>query len=492
MVAVITSSQLRCVRCGAPELVHQGEGLDCGHCQAHYPIVHGVPIMFPDVQIEPHPATDAMASDVCTYQGLPQDAVTVATVKGICAKNYQFGDFRLDAEKQQFLNCVHVAQVPPATFPIAPAPHHWQTPLKAAAKRLLPSALQQPIRQWRLQRQRQQQAQALQNSPPPVSAPPLPIAYRWLGHYLPPQVSPKQTFLRNVRLENSGDIPISSTGVNPVMISYHWHAAGAILTGITEHRTPLPIDLQPGQQLTLPLLLETPKQPGDYELQLCLVQEGICWHEANALTLPIAVVTTEVSDRTEGWVQDEQVYDYRTDHQRGIHLLKAHLPADPPPRILEIGGNACPAMFEGFAGELYNVDIDVHGLQIGNVTNQLQGLGIHFVCADVNALPFADAYFDCITMFASLHHFPDLRVTLRSLAQKIKPQGFLGIMCEPVGHYYGDSIDLKFREELQRGINEQSFSLPEYGMIFQDAGLVATQVMVDGCSLKAILRRRSV
>jgi SAM-dependent methyltransferase/uncharacterized protein YbaR (Trm112 family) len=493
MVAAITSSQFCCVRCGAPGLTAQEAELHCDDCEASYPIVHGVPIFFADTQIEVHPATQAMASDACSYQGLPQDATTLATVQGICSKNYRFGDFRLDAEKHQFLNCVHIAQTTPevlAQLIAAPAaPARWQHAVKAVAKRILPDPLQQKIKQWRFLRQ----AQAQTAVPAPASTDsPLSIAYAWVGHYLPTQVNPEATFLRNVRLENTGTVAISSTGPTPVMIAYHWRLNGTAIDSVPEHRTPLLIDLQPGQQLTVSMLLTTPKQPGDYELQLCLVQEGVCWHEANALNVPIQVISTPIADPTVDWEQDAQVYDYQTDHQQGIDLLKAYLPQDRPPRILEVGGNSCPMLLSGFSGQLYNLDIDIHGLQMGNVTSQLQGAGIEFVCADVNALPFPDGYFDCITMFASLHHFPDLRQTLRLLAQKIKPQGFLGIMCEPVGHFYGDNIDPKFREELERGINEQTFSLPEYGMIFQDAGLVPERVVVNAYSLKSILKRRSL
>jgi ubiquinone/menaquinone biosynthesis C-methylase UbiE len=117
---------------------------------------------------------------------------------------------------------------------------------------------------------------------------------------------------------------------------------------------------------------------------------------------------------------------------------------------------------------------------------------IRFICADANAIPFPDDYFDCIMMFASLHHFPDLAITLRSLAQKIQPNGFLAMLCEPVGHYFGAEIDPLFREELLKGVNEQSFSLAEYAAIFEDAGLVADRIMVDGGSLKAFLKKSAI
>jgi hypothetical protein len=44
-----------------------------------------------------------------------------------------------------------------------------------------------------------------------------------------------------------------------------------------------------------------------------------------------------------------------------------------------------------------------------------------------------------------------------------------------------------FLEELERGINEQSFSLQEYALMFRQAELTPAEVLVDLNSLKARL-----
>ena len=38
-------------------------------------------------------------------------------------------------------------------------------------------------------------------------------------------------------------------------------------------------------------------------------------------------------------------------------------------------------------------------------------------------------------------------------------------------------------------MNEQSFSLIEYALIFQDAGLITDKIIVDGSSIKAFLKK---
>ncbi len=321
----------------------------------------------------------------------------------------------------------------------------------------------------------------------------LAIGYEWVLDYLPRQMLAVKGFTGNVRFKNTGDIPISSQGTTPVMIAYHWRTfSGEICAELTAHRTPFPIDLQPGREITLPVLMDTPTQPGKYELELCLVQEHVCWYEADAMRIPIEIVTTAPVDRSRQWpIQAVDNYSYADDHHDAVDLLKTKLATleQTNPKVLEIGGNACPMLFYDFPGTLYNLDIDVHGLQIGHLAGQSMQRNVAFLCADAHAIPFPDDYFDCITIFSSLHHFPDLRVTLCSLARKIHTQGFLAVMCEPVGHLYGEGFYPLFIEELLKGVNEQSFSLSEYAEIFQAAGLVVDEVIVHGGSLKAFLRK---
>ncbi len=504
------SRELCCVRCGTPSLVAQANRLQCRSCDMQYPIAHGVPILFPDVVIEattPPNLADIVAA-VFAYQGLQPNQVNSNTLTAIFSQKYRFSDFLLDVESQQYLDRIHSTQVQaqPETA-IAPGGHRanavspfialkaaLKTTLKTTLKPLVPESLRQNIRQLRT-KIRRQRWQTTHRPPAPTTPPaPLPLHYEWVRDYLPRTMLAQQCFTGNVRLHNCGDIDISSQGPTPVMMSYHWQTAEGQHLPVLEHRTPFPIDLQPGQQITVPMLLETPAQAGHYQLQLCLVQEHVCWHEADAIALPITITTQTPIDPTATWQKQALNYSYYDDHQQGIAQLKAQLQSlkNPHPKILEIGGNACPMLSYDFGGHLYNLDIDVHGLQIGHLTNQQQATPITFLCADAHAIPFPDGYFDCITMFASLHHFPDLPATLRSLAQKIQPQGFLAMLCEPVGHYYGAEIDPLFRAELLKGVNEQSFSLDEYAAMFADADLVVDRVIVDGGSLKAFLKKPSL
>jgi SAM-dependent methyltransferase len=185
--------------------------------------------------------------------------------------------------------------------------------------------------------------------------------------------------------------------------------------------------------------------------------------------------------------------DYGADHARGLDIMRGWMTGldIQHARVLEIGGNAYPAIAE-IEGELHNVDVDLLGLQIGCLVQdrmelERQGRRVHHLCADADELPYANGYFDAIVMFASLHHFPDPARTLAHVATKLCPGGFIGLFCEPVGHVHPGAVEADYLRELQRGVNEQSFLMREWADIIRAAHLQAAEVIVEGGSLKARL-----
>ncbi|MBI5563945.1 MAG: O-antigen ligase family protein [Chloroflexi bacterium] len=67
-------------------------------------------------------------------------------------------------------------------------------------------------------------------------------------------------------------------GATPVSVSYHWLSADSqdmiILEGV---RTGLPYDLTPGERVRVEARVMAPDRPGDYQLQIDLVQEYVTW-----------------------------------------------------------------------------------------------------------------------------------------------------------------------------------------------------------------------
>ncbi len=108
------ASSFCCVRCGATSLIKQLQSFECTSCGTDYPIVHDVPIFFPDVVIEsvdPDSETGELAISICDYQGLPKDPKTLKTVQQIFLKNYRFADLLLDAESQQYVDRVKATRI---------------------------------------------------------------------------------------------------------------------------------------------------------------------------------------------------------------------------------------------------------------------------------------------------------------------------------------------------------------------------------------------
>ncbi|HEY9606193.1 MAG TPA: methyltransferase domain-containing protein [Allocoleopsis sp.] len=465
--------------------------------------------MFTDVVVRSAKrlSSPKFAAEMANAFAIPADVGTVASIQDIFSKDYEFADFLIDVESRQFVDRVRNSGVQLSeqftTLDGAPSQSNERDTHSVSVSRptryrrlldYLPRRLVQRVRHSGVTRFEQRttkdelQAQSNERDTPPVNVPKL-IRYRWLLDYLPRQIEARKTFTGNVRLENVGISTLSSHAHPPIFIAYRWRTFDGKILSHKGHWTPLPIDLLPSRQLTVPMLIQTPDCPGRYLLEITLVQEDICWLDDGAKTIPIEIVAHRPPDLTAKWqVNSLAAESYFADHLRGLELLKTRLErlGKPQPKILEVGGNARP-MIHPLPGELYNVDVDVHGLQIGFLAIQHSDVEMKFVCADANTLPFIDRFFDCIVIFSSLHHFPNLPLTLRSLAQKIQPDGFISLLCEPSGHYFGDNIPPDLHAELLQGVNEQTFSLSEYADIFRQAGLEAEEVIVDAGSVKAFL-----
>lgn len=466
-------NELQCVRCGSLKLEIEPRSIQCQHCHTRYQVLQGVPILFPDaiVQTIDKKPSKAFVSSLTDAMSLPLDAETIAEIQAIFSTTYRFGDFLLDAENQ-FLQRLEAYGVS-----VTESKKH-----QAQSFNFVPHS-QGGLKQKALKKIKKLFA----TEEPENSQQELPIRYRWVLDYLPRVMQTGTEFTGNVRIENIGAVPICSAGIAPVLASYHWRTETGKMFIFEGCRTPLPIALSTGQQLTLPLKIQTPDRAGKYILELTLLQEGKAWLDADAKQIPIQVVLESLPDPTIDWKITTQELSYTGDHDRSLELLKNRLEKTGKSRLklLEIGGNVHPLVFR-FDGDIYNLDVDIYGLQIGALLNQHWQRNVQFICADAQALPFADGTFDAIVLVSALHHFPDLVAFLRSLACKLQPGGFIAALSEPVGHYYGANIAPELLRDLVSGVNEQTFTLPEYADIFRRAGLEA-EVAVDAGSLKAFL-----
>lgn len=318
---------------------------------------------------------------------------------------------------------------------------------------------------------------------------------RWARDYIPRVIPPGHHLTSNVRFRNAGPVVLRHAPPANITIAVRWYLDdGRPMPGAEDFRTPLPLDLKPGQELTLPITIAAPLREGSYRLQLIMVEEGLRFLEEDAIDIRVSLRHGTWTETPPGWsVDPEMVLDYRADHVRGLQILRGWIDQLKvrEAKVLEIGGNAHPAVAE-IEGELHNADVDLLGLQMGSLVQDVRrqdqrGCRVRHLCADADDLPYADRYFDAIVMFASLHHFPDPARTLAHVATKVRAGGFVGIFCEPVGHVHPGAVDPAYLRELQRGVNEQSFLMREWAEIIRRAQLWAAEAMVEGGSLKARL-----
>lgn len=289
----------------------------------------------------------------------------------------------------------------------------------------------------------------------------------------------------NVVVTNRGTCELSSTGPTPLYLSYHWYAEGTAIEG---HRTKLLIDVPPGRSITVPVQFRGPDKPGRATLEIAPLLETVTWFPRSSVSRTYSVVQNA---QAAGFVHDtsQPARTYEDDHRYGIALLREWIGqrhSRHRPSILEIGGNMNP-MTADLADEadVWNLDVDAHGLMARNIRG---GSGVTSIVADGCNLPFADRSLDVITMFATFHHFPDPVGLLRHLSTKIRGDGLLCLMCEPIGHVTADHDYKAYFEELEKGVNEQSFEVWEYLAMLDAAGLQIVDARFEAGSAKIAAR----
>lgn len=106
------------------------------------------------------------------------------------------------------------------------------------------------------------------------------------------ELPPGQRVVLRVDIANLGGEAWPSVGERSVRVSYHWRDAGGAIVVQDGERTHLPNDVAPGRSVAMWATVNAPATPGEYRLQLSLVQESIAWLEdlgGEMLEMPVAV-----------------------------------------------------------------------------------------------------------------------------------------------------------------------------------------------------------
>jgi SAM-dependent methyltransferase len=105
------------------------------------------------------------------------------------------------------------------------------------------------------------------------------------------QAGRKETLL--VRVKNAGDVTWPADPGRCIRLANHWLHADGHLYVLDDGRTPLPQDVEPGQQIELTLKVTCPPVHGRYLLEIDMVQEMVGWFSQCGATttarLPVTV-----------------------------------------------------------------------------------------------------------------------------------------------------------------------------------------------------------
>ena len=93
-------------------------------------------------------------------------------------------------------------------------------------------------------------------------------------------VRPGEQLAISVEVMNQSDAIWVTEGNQPVYLSHHWLDENGGMVIFDGFRTPLPCkEIPPGNLVQATVMVEVPKEPGDFILELTLVQERVTWFE---------------------------------------------------------------------------------------------------------------------------------------------------------------------------------------------------------------------
>jgi SAM-dependent methyltransferase len=293
---------------------------------------------------------------------------------------------------------------------------------------------------------------------------------------------------RSIRIANAG-----SSELRDASLRCRWEGPEARPVADPGPASPLLCRVPPGGETTVIVRLRTPERPGTYALVVEATDPEVAggWRTIRTLQLVVGGPDLGLALPRTG-----RLLDYPADHLEARELLVRFAEerlGSRRGRFLEVGGGIHPqaAIFAGQGHDVVNVDVSFPLAQLGALYFAHPGASwtskgrLAFLCCDANRLPFAEGAFDAIVLFATLHHIAAPDRFLAGLRPHLAPGGFVGVFCEPCEPNPDDAL---YRRDLEKGINEQQFTLAEYAVIFERAGARVEAGQVDDGSLKAILR----
>ena len=140
--------------------------------------------------------------------------------------------------------------------------------------------------------------------------------------------------------------------------------------------------------------------------------------------------------------------------------------------------------------QVFGIDVSMGMLRQGAAYTAKEGIsGMRFARARVEALPFADEFFDATLCCGSLHLFTDTLIALREMARVMKPGAVLAVFTFAAGR--GGILRYRqVRARMHRDHGLHVFELPEIEQYLTDSGFEDFQPDVSGSILTFSARKQ--
>ena len=125
-----------------------------------------------------------------------------------------------------------------------------------------------------------------------------PYQIEWIGDHFPARLTVGQVIVAPITLKNTGTKTWSWGGGNPFRLGYRYYRNRrplAVPDGM-DLRTDVPEDVPPGQTIIIQARIALPTAPGNYTLELDLVQEGVTWFKDQGSPVLTRWLTVEAAD----------------------------------------------------------------------------------------------------------------------------------------------------------------------------------------------------
>ena len=94
---------------------------------------------------------------------------------------------------------------------------------------------------------------------------------------VPAALRPGEEMTVRVLVRNAGASAWRPAEHGELNVGNHWRDGGGLLVRLDDGRVPLPGDLEPGAEVEAALPITAPEKPGEYVLEVAVVQEGVAW-----------------------------------------------------------------------------------------------------------------------------------------------------------------------------------------------------------------------